>query len=140
MIFSHPLLDRRALLKALAAAPAAAAFGTGPAIRPAAAQTGGDLAWRHGLSLFNSLKYPPDFPHFAYVNPQAPKGGRVRLGGSGSFDSLNPYTFKGSAASLIGLTNDTLMTSAMDEASTEYGLVADAVKHPDNKDAAAKRG
>jgi microcin C transport system substrate-binding protein len=82
--------------------------------------------------LFNSLKYPADFPHFTYVNPQAPKGGRVRLGGSGSFDSLNPYTFKGSAAGLVGLTNDTLMTGAMDEASTEYGLVADAVKHPDD--------
>jgi microcin C transport system substrate-binding protein len=132
MIFSHPLIDRRALLRALAAAPAAAALGTVPAIRQAAAQAGGDLAWRHGLSLFNSLKYPADFPYFAYVNPKASKGGRVRLGGSGSFDSLNPYTFKGSAAGLIGLTNDTLMTSAMDEASTEYGLVADAVKHPDN--------
>jgi microcin C transport system substrate-binding protein len=132
MILSPPLLDRRALLKALAAAPAVTALGTVPAIRPAAAQASGELAWRHGLSLFNSLKYAPDFPHFAYVNPQAPKGGRVRLGGSGSFDSLNPYTFKGSAAGLIGLTNDTLMTGAMDEASTEYGLVADAVKHPDD--------
>lgn len=132
MILSPPLLDRRALLKALAAAPAVTALGTVPAIRPAAAQAGGELTWRHGLSLFNSLKYAPDFAHFAYVNPQAPKGGRVRLGGSGSFDSLNPYTFKGSAAGLIGLTNDTLMTGAMDEASTEYGLVADAVKHPDD--------
>ncbi len=91
-----------------------------------------DARWRHGLSLFGNLKYAADFKHFDYVNPEAPKGGRVRLGAPNSFDSLNPYTYKGDAAALVSLTNDTLMTSAFDEPSTEYGLVAEAVQHPDD--------
>ena len=120
-------LDRRSALKLLAAlAPASSGLRYIPAVLAATPET----QWRHGLSLFGSLKYPVDFKHFDYVNPQAPKGGRVRLGAPNSFDSLNPYTYKGDAAALVSLTNDTLMTSAFDEPSTEYGLVAEAVQHP----------
>lgn len=48
-----------------------------------------DRQFRHALTLFDDIKYGPDFKHFDYVNPQAPKGGRVRFGVVGSFDSLN---------------------------------------------------
>ena len=46
-------------------------------------------SWRHGLSLFGNLKYPPAFPHFDYVNPHAPKGGTVRQAAFGTYDSFN---------------------------------------------------
>jgi microcin C transport system substrate-binding protein len=88
--------------------------------------------WRHGTSLFGDLKYAPGFKHFDYVNPDAPKGGRVRLGAIGGFDSLNPYTYKGRPAGLMGLTIDTLTTPSYDEPSAAYGLIAEAVKFPDD--------
>ena len=90
-----------------------------------------DKTWRHGLSLFGELKYPPDFQHFSYVNPQAPKGGRVRLYGIGSFDSLNPYTFNGESIG-VAAQDDPLFTPSLDEASTEYGLVAEAAAHAED--------
>src|ERR1700694_5969940 len=57
---------------------------------PAAAQAGGAGGnWRHGLSLFGELKYPPGFRHFDYVNPNAPKHGAVRMIAFGTFDNFN---------------------------------------------------
>ncbi|MBO6635340.1 extracellular solute-binding protein [Parvibaculum sp.] len=85
---------------------------------------------RHGSSLFGELKYGPDFRHFDYVNPEAPKGGEVRYGAFGSFDSLNGFIVKGQAAAGINLIYDTLMTSSLDEPASEYGLVAESVRHP----------
>lgn len=86
--------------------------------------------WKHGLSLFDALKYPSDFKNFDYVNPAAPKGGRVRLSATGSFDSLNLYSYKGEKAFLMSWTNDSLLSSSSDEPSSYYGLIAEAVKHP----------
>jgi microcin C transport system substrate-binding protein len=77
-----------------------------------------------------SPKYPADFKHFDYVNPNAPKGGFVRFGQDGSFDSFNFVIPRGTAAAGITLIYDTLMTSALDEVATEYGLLADAVRYP----------
>lgn len=85
---------------------------------------------RHGSSLFGELKYGPDFRHFDYVNTDAPKGGEVRYGAFGSFDSLNGFIVKGQAAAGIALIYDTLMTSSLDEPASEYGLVAESVRHP----------
>jgi microcin C transport system substrate-binding protein len=119
------LIDRRILLQLTAAASAAGLpFSR---IDNANAQTD---EWRHGLSLFGDLKYPAGFEKFDYVNPDAPKGGRARLFSVGGFDSLNPYSFKGNSASIVGQTMDSLMTSALDEAGSEYGLIAEAVKKP----------
>ena len=61
-----------------------------------------DAAPRHGISAFGDLKYPADFTHFDYVNPDAPKGGRISLIGPvpiGTFDSFNGYILKGDAGS-----------------------------------------
>lgn len=88
--------------------------------------------WRHGLSLFGSLKYSADFKHFDYVNASAPKGGILRMGSNGTFDSLNPFILKGRAAGLSGMIYDTLMSPAGDEPSSEYGLLAEAVSYPDD--------
>lgn len=87
---------------------------------------------RHGSSLFGDLKYAPDFPHFDYVNPQAPKGGMVRMGAVGSFDNLNPFIVRGQTAAGIGLIYDSLMTRSFDEPTSEYGLLAESVRHPED--------
>ncbi len=117
-------ISRRTLLKLAALVPATRVVG----IQLAHAE---DRDFRHALTLFKDIKYPPDFAHFDYVNPAAPKGGRVRFGLVGSFDNLNPYTYKGEAGSAVQ--NDTLLTSSLDEPSTEYGLVASAVWHPEDR-------
>ncbi|MDR4308046.1 ABC transporter substrate-binding protein [Chelatococcus sambhunathii] len=108
-----------ALIAALAAAPAVAQEAA-----PGAPE------WRHGLSLFGDVKYPPDFKHFDYVNPDAPKGGRVRLGTYGTFDSLNGFIPRGNRAAGLNLLYDTLLEDALDEPATEYGLVAESVRYP----------
>ncbi|MGE3872897.1 MAG: extracellular solute-binding protein [Parvibaculaceae bacterium] len=82
---------------------------------------------RQGLSAFGDLKYPPDFKHFDYVNPDAPKGGRLASRGTlaiDTFDSFNGYILKGNAAQNIGLLFDSLMVRANDEPDALYGLVA----------------
>jgi microcin C transport system substrate-binding protein len=82
---------------------------------------------RHGISVFGDLKYPPDFAHFDYVNPDAPKGGRLDTMGIlaiDTFDSLNGYILKGDAAQNIELLFDSLMVRATDEPDALYGLIA----------------
>lgn len=82
---------------------------------------------RHGLSVFGDLKYAPDFKHFDYVNPDAPKGGKIAMIGAGgitTFDSFNGYIKEGDAAQGLELLFDTLMTRADDEPDAVYGLVA----------------
>lgn len=82
---------------------------------------------RHGLSSFGELKYPADFKHFDYVNPAAPKGGRMVTIGTlalETFDSFNAFILKGDAAQGLGLIYDSLMTRAGDEPDSVYGLVA----------------
>lgn len=82
---------------------------------------------RHGLSVFGDLKYPPGFRHFDYVNPDAPKGGRVAHIGSGgltTFDSFNDFILKGDRAQGLELVYDSLMVRAFDEPDAVYGLVA----------------
>src|SRR6266508_478980 len=100
-----------------------------------------NLEWRHGLSLFGELKYPAGFKHFDYVKPNAPKGGSVRLMAIGTFDNFNEVVsgLKGSIAAGAGMISDTLLASALDEVSTEYGLVAEAVSHPSDFSSATFR-
>jgi microcin C transport system substrate-binding protein len=89
-------------------------------------------AWRHATSLNEEPKYPADFTRFDYVNPDAPKGGVVRLSDTGGFDTLNPILARGNPAPGLGLVYETLMTSSLDEVSAMYGLIADAMKYPDD--------
>jgi microcin C transport system substrate-binding protein len=120
-------LTRRSTLQLIAAAG-----GLALGRRLAGSAAAQDPQWRHGLSLFGDVKYGTGFRHFDYVNPNAPKGGRVRLGAFGSFDSLNIFTFKGEKPAGVSLVFDALMTASFDEPSTEYGLLAEAVAHPDD--------
>jgi microcin C transport system substrate-binding protein len=91
---------------------------------------------KHGLSAFGELAYPPDFKHFNYVNPDAPKGGSFSLvgwGGVTTFNSLNNYILKGDAAQGLELLFDTLMTPAADEPDAVYGLVAESAEVADDR-------
>jgi microcin C transport system substrate-binding protein len=91
---------------------------------------------KHGLSTFGDLAYPPDFTHFNYANPDAPKGGTLSLvgwGGVTTFDSLNNYILKGNAAQGLDLLFDSLMTRATDEPDAVYGLVAESAEVADDK-------
>ena len=84
--------------------------------------------------MFGELKYSPDFTRFEYVNPDALKLGLVRMMAFGTFDNFNAVVarVKGLIAAGAGLISDTLMVSSLDEVSTSYGLVAEAVRHPDD--------
>jgi microcin C transport system substrate-binding protein len=91
---------------------------------------------QHGFAVLGSLKYGPDFTHFDYVNPDAPKGGRLRLWYNGNFDSLNPFILKGHAVAGSNpfgvdgrlLTFETLMVGSGDEEDSFYGLIAGGVE------------
>jgi microcin C transport system substrate-binding protein len=118
-----------------AVAPALGATIGLPAASPALAETvSGEPAWRHALSLFGDIKYPAGFKRFDYVNPDAPKGGVVRMISIGTFDNFNIAVMgvKGSIAPAAVLLNETLMTRAQDEIATEYGLLAEGAAHPDD--------
>jgi microcin C transport system substrate-binding protein len=91
-----------------------------------------DARRHHALSLIGIPRYAPDFKHFDWVNPDAPKGGRVRQWALGTFDSLNPFPAKGNPANEILIIYDTLMSSSPDEPSTGYGLIAEWVAYPDD--------
>ncbi len=80
-----------------------------------------------------SPKYFEGFSHFEYVNPGAPKGGKVRLSSIGSYDSFNPFIAKGNSAIAIGMIYETLTTGSSDEAFTEYGLIADKIEYPEDR-------
>jgi microcin C transport system substrate-binding protein len=129
-------ITRRHLLQGSALAAVAPAFGgvTGASIIGAArAQSPiGDMVWRHGLSLFGDVKYPVDFKRFDYVNPDAPKGGVARQILIGTFDNFNIAVagVKGAFAGAVGLIYESLTTPSLDEVSTEYGALAEAVSYP----------
>ncbi|MBK8085909.1 MAG: ABC transporter substrate-binding protein [Devosia sp.] len=91
-----------------------------------------ERVWHHATSLVGEPKYPPGFAHFDYVNPDAPKGGVVRLSDMGGFDTFNPILPEGEPASGLGLIYETLTTSSEDEVSTEYGALAEASSFPDD--------
>jgi microcin C transport system substrate-binding protein len=100
----------------------------------------------HGLALYGDPKYPANFSHFEWTNKQAPKGGTLRLMGFGTFDSLNPYTLKGTSPFntpgmfMYGFTelNESLMigsgsySPSGDEAQTAYGLLAETIRYPED--------
>ena len=99
---------------------------------PAAAQDQ-KIHKAHGIAMHGDLKYPPDFEHFDYVNPDAPKGGMLKMGAQGTFDSFNPFIIKGNSASGVSFLYETLLTSSADEAFSEYGLLAESVEWPEDR-------
>src|SRR5258708_17579399 len=135
-------VNRRSLLKSAVLALAAQRLPLPSWLTAAQAQDGNqDRKWRHGLSLFGDLKYPPAFKQFDYVNASAPKRGTVREIAIGTFDKFNTAAadVKGNYAGGVGLIYDTLLTSSLDEVSTGYGLLAESVSYPDDYSSASYR-
>jgi microcin C transport system substrate-binding protein len=93
-----------------------------------------EAPWRHGMSLTGQPKYAADFKHTDYVRPDAPKGGKLRLGALGTFDNFNPFIsgVKGSLASNLMIIYEPLLWASLDEPTTEYGLIAEALSYPDD--------
>ncbi|MDB5622476.1 MAG: transporter substrate-binding protein [Devosia sp.] len=94
---------------------------------PAMAQTPTGV-WSSSFKMEGEPKYPEGFPHFDYVNIDAPKAGTVRLGEMGGFDTFNPILPKGEPAGGIGLLFETLLTPSLDEVNAYYGLLAESLK------------
>jgi microcin C transport system substrate-binding protein len=130
--------SRRSILRGTAATFLAPAMNAASPDGAALAQT---QNWRHALSLFGDTKYPDGFKHFDYVNAGAPQGGTVRQIAFGTFDNFNVVVsgVKGSIAIGTELFMETLTTPSLDEVSTEYGLLAEAVSYPDNYSAVTYR-
>ena len=135
-------ITRRDLLltgTAAAALPALRSVAGVPVVGTAQAQSASELAsgglpWRHALSLFGTVKYAADFKRFDYVNPDAPKGGVARQIAVGTFDNFNIVVsgVKGQVAGAVAFIYESLLTQSLDEVSTEYGALAEAVSHPDD--------
>ena len=116
------------VLRALAVAAALSAPLTGGgALLPAAA------AGSHGIAMHGTPKYGAGFEHFDYANPDAPKGGELRLARTGTFDSLNPFIIKGVRAYGRHLVFETLLRRAWDEPFSLYGLIAESIEVPDDR-------
>ena len=134
-------LTRRSVLHSTAAVLAAPVFGALGAETFSVSAAAQGRQWKHGLSLFGEPQYPPGFKHFDYVNPSAPQGGTVRRIAFGTFDNFNQVVagVKGSLAMGTELITESLMTPALDEVSTEYGLLAEAVSFPEDRSSVTYR-
>jgi microcin C transport system substrate-binding protein len=128
-IFFLSLLAALALAAVSGRSAIAQEAGAAPSPAPSPAPAG-ELPRHHALSLIGEPKYGPDFKHFDWVNPDAPKGGVVRFSTEGTFDSLNPFSIKGVPAGPVAMIYDSLMSGSPDEESTEYGLIAEWVSYP----------
>ncbi|MEM9473817.1 MAG: extracellular solute-binding protein [Pseudomonadota bacterium] len=107
-------------------AAVALVMATGPALA-------NDVTVSHGISSFGDLKYPPDFAHFDYVNPDAPIGGTISFRGTGAsrtFDSLNFFILAGEPAQGLLRIYDRLLVRAWDEPDSYYGEVAESIEYP----------
>lgn len=87
----------------------------------------------HGISTFGTLKYPADFKHLDYVNPEAPKGGEISEWAPGTFDSVNPYSVKGVAAAGSSIFYESILTSPADEIGAAYCLMCETMEYPEDR-------
>ncbi len=84
----------------------------------------------HGISTFGDLKYPADFKHLDYVNPDAPKGGEISEWTSGGFDSMNPFSIKGRGGALSSSMLETVLEGTADEIGAAYCLLCSTLEYP----------
>ena len=92
-----------------------------------------DVIKSHGISTFGNLKYPAEFSHLDYVNPDAPKGGEIAVWAPGTFDSMNPYSRKGRAGALSSVFFETLLMGTADEISAAYCLICESMEYPEDR-------
>ena len=95
----------------------------------------GETTISHGISTFGDLKYPADFAHLDYVNPDAPKGGEIVIANErGTFDSFNAYARKGVSASMATIAIERLMTGTADEIGSSYCLLCETLEYPEGRE------
>ncbi|MGB5865584.1 MAG: extracellular solute-binding protein [Sulfitobacter sp.] len=95
----------------------------------------------HGYSFYGDLTYPADYPHFNYVNPDAPKGGEISISTLGTFDSMNPYSRKGRGGALSTIMYESLLgdgvggeSAPADVYGESYCLLCESIEYPETKD------
>lgn len=90
---------------------------------------------QHGIAMHGDVRHGPDFEHYSYVNPDAPKGGHLKLAVTANgYDSFNPFVLRGvAAAGANSYLYDTLMSQSEDEPFSAYGLVAEKIQVPDDR-------
>ena len=125
-------ITRRQLLQSGAYAAMTPALPLLARLSPAHAQSATEPVWHHAIASLGDVKYPADFKRFDYVNPNAPKGGVVRMFELGTFDNFNIVVqgVKGSLAGGAALIVEALTTRSLDEPLTGYGLLAEAAAYP----------
>lgn len=89
-----------------------------------------DTITAHGISTFGNLNLPADFAHLPYVNPTAPKGGEISVAALGTFDSLNPYSVKGTASSIGSVFYESILAGTADEIGAAYCLLCTTMEYP----------
>ncbi|MEM5522037.1 extracellular solute-binding protein [Sulfitobacter sp. AS59] len=101
----------------------------------------GKIIRSHGYSFYGDLKYPADYPHFDYVNPDAPKGGEIAISTLGTFDSMNPYSRKGRGGALSSIMYESLLgegtggeQAPADVYGESYCLLCESLEYPETKD------
>ena len=106
-----------------------------PLAAPAGAQNQPDQPQKihkaHAIAMHGEPNYGPGFDHFDYVNPNAPKGGTIKLSATGTFDTFNSFNAKGTPGPSAGI--ETLLTSGDDEPFTMYGLLAETIEWPEDR-------
>lgn len=126
-------VSRRAVLAGLSAL--ALTGRAGRALAGASGEAGDGLIRSHGYSYYGDLTYPEGFAHFAYVNPDAPKGGEIAISALGTFDSMNPYSRKGRRGQLSWMMYESLLGDGpADVYGEQYGLLAESLEYPATKD------
>jgi len=118
------MLARRFAILMISLAFASSTFSSGGLAQEA------DRRWQHGIATVGELKYPEGFARFDYTNPEAPKGGALRLAVEGSYDTLNPLLARGEPAAGLAHVYEPLLVAADDELSSMYGLLAESLSYP----------
>ena len=128
-------------LSAMAVSVTAAIWSNSAQAQTAPTQTDQTLITSHGYSFYGDLTYPVDFPHFNYVNPDAPKGGEISISTLGTFDSMNPYSRKGRGGVLSTIMYESLLgdgiggeSAPADVYGENYCLLCESIEYPESKD------
>ena len=123
-----------ALTVVLALAAATAASAGDPSVYEVIAGPDGERVYKsHAIAMHGEPKHGPDFTHFDYVDPEAPKGGTLRLSARGTFDTFNGFNAKGTAGAGSSAIYETLLATGNDEAFTKYGLLAESLEWPEDR-------
>lgn len=123
------MIDRRGVTKGGLALLGASILSPRPSWAQAA-----EAVPAHALAMYDDVKYPADFTHFDYVNPDAPRGGSIVLPAVGtSFDTLNPFVLRGTPAAGVTMIYETLTEPSLDEPFTQYGLLAETIATPKDR-------